>query len=237
MPLRGINCRLLFPGADNDEIFLEALRECTALPGYKVFAYRLMGKPVLLLLRSENEGISVVMKRPVIRFVQRMTIKYSCTGCLFQDRHKSEAVSDDGHFLNLVRFIRRNPVKIGLAESAAGYSYSSHAAGRRCRLPDTGLLYSTLHRSKFSELMRVPAPGTFPGLAPKGRQISNQKAVSLIRKAAPVREAQEIQQLAPHTMDNVILLPLPKGVPACRPSRLTGIPGGLADNAGRWRKR
>jgi len=67
--LRGINRWQLFPGPEGDEIFLEALRECKALPGFKVYAYCLMGKSVHLLLRTENEDIRSVMKRPGIRFV------------------------------------------------------------------------------------------------------------------------------------------------------------------------
>ena len=142
---------------------------------------------------------------------------------MFQDRYKNEGVSDDVYFLNLVRFIRRNPVKVGLAESAAGYSYSSYAADKDDRLNDTGFLYGSIDRSQFTELMRVPVSGTFPCLAPKGRQISDQKAASLIRKAASIREAHAIQQLAQDTMDKAILLLLSKGVPVRRPSNLTGL--------------
>jgi putative transposase len=234
--LRGINRQQLFLDPEDDEIFLEVLRECKALSGFKIYAYCLMGNHVHLLFRTEIEGISSVMKRVGVRFVQRINRKYGRTGHLFQDRYKSEAVSDDGYFLNLIRYIHQNPVKAGVADNAADYSYSSYntyAADQDDRLTDTGFLYGIIDKSQFIDLMRVPVSGTFMDLAPKSRQISDQKAVSLIKKTAPIQEAHEMQQLAPDTMDKAILLLLAKGVSVRQLSRLTGIPRGHIDSVSR----
>jgi putative transposase len=238
--LRGINRQQLFLDADDYEIFFEVLRECKALSGFCLYAYCLMGNHAHLLLRTETEDISRVMKRIGVRFVQRINRKYGRTGHLFQDRYKSEAVNDDGYFLNLVRYIHQNPVKAGLTNNVADYNYSSYAAYITADgdpLTDTSFLYGIIDRSQYTELMSTKASGTFMDLAPKSKQISDQKAFSLIKKIVPIQEAHEMQQLDPNVMDKAILLLLAKGVPVRQLSRLTGIHRGHVDSVSRRKKR
>ena len=113
--LRGINRQQVFLEPDDYVLFLEILRECKPLSGFKLYTYCLMGNHIHLLIKTETEDIGVSMKRIGIRFVQRMNRRYGRSGHLFQDRYKSETVMDDGYFLNLIRYIHQNPVKAGLA--------------------------------------------------------------------------------------------------------------------------
>ena len=109
--LRGIDRQPLFRAPEDYRIFLETIKECKALSGFRVHAYCLMENHVHLLLRFDREDISLAMKRIGVRFVQKMNRKYSRTGHLFQDRYKSEAVEDDAYFLNLVRTSTRTRSK------------------------------------------------------------------------------------------------------------------------------
>jgi putative transposase len=205
-----------------------------------LYAYCLMGNYAHLLLRTGAEDISAVMKRIGVRFVQRINRKYGCTGHLFQDRYKSESVNDDGYFLNLVRYIHQNPVKAGLTDNAAVYNYSScqaYITADGDPLTDTSFLYGIIDRSQYIELMSVPVSGTFLDLPPKSKQISDQKAISLIKKIVLIQEAHEMQQLDPGVMDKAILLLLSKGMPVRQLARLTGILRGHIDSVSRRKKR
>ncbi len=234
--LRGINRQQIFLEPEDYILFLEVLRECKVLSGFKLYAYCLMGNHVHLLIQAEDEDVSNVMKRIGIRFVQRINRKYGRSGHLFQDRYKSEAVSDDSYFLNLVRYIHQNPVKAGLAASAGEYAYSSYHAYVNLdtdRLVDTNLLYSLINREQFDELMRVPVSGAFLDIPEKPKGVSDTKAISLIRKVARVQEIGEMQQLEPDGMDRAISQLLSKGVSVRQLSRLTGISRGHVESVGK----
>lgn len=237
--LRGINRQQMFLGPEDCAMFLEVLQECKALSGFSLYAYCLMGNHVHLLIRAEDEDISKAMKRIGIRFVQRFNRKYGRTGHLFQDRYKSQTVNDDGYFLNLIRYIHQNPVKAGLTALAADYPYSSYSAyseQSKSQLVDIGLLYEMIGRNQFEELMLVPAAGTFLDIPERRTALSDQKAVSLIRRIARVQEAEEMLQLDPDAMDRAITLLLQKGISVRQLARLTGIPRGHADSVSRRKK-
>ena len=122
--LRGINRQQVFLETDDNELFVEILKECKAISGFKLYACCRMGNHVHLLIKTGEEDISQVMKRIGIRFVQSINQKYGRSGHLFQDRYKSEAVQDDPYFLTLIRYNHQNPVKAGLTATVADYPYS-----------------------------------------------------------------------------------------------------------------
>lgn len=237
--LRGINRQQVFLEPEDDALFLDVLRECKALSGFKIYAYCLMGNHIHLLIRAEDEDISVVMKRIGIRFVQRINRRYGRSGHLFQDRYKSEVVKDDVYLLNLVRYIHQNPVKAGIAASAAEYLYSSYrdyVNQYTDPLTDTDYVFSIIDLSRFLELMDAPVSGTFLDIPEKPVGLSDQKAISLIRKIARVQEMGEVQRLDTEKMDPAIVHLLAKGVSVRQLSRLTGIPRGHVDSVNRRRK-
>lgn len=43
--LRGINQQQIFEDEEDCEKFIQVLKECKAISGFKIFAYCLMGKP------------------------------------------------------------------------------------------------------------------------------------------------------------------------------------------------
>ena len=74
--LRGINRQQVFLEPGDYELFFEILKTCKALSGFKLYACCLMGNHVHLLIKTEEEDISQVMKRIGIRFVQGINQKY-----------------------------------------------------------------------------------------------------------------------------------------------------------------
>lgn len=124
--LRGINQQQIFEDDEDFEKFVQILKDCKAVSGYKLFAYCLMGNHIHLLVQEDKEPIAQVMKRLATRFVYWYNIKYQRVGHLFQDRFKSEPVEDDSYFLTVIRYIHQNPIKAGLCKNLSDYKYSSY---------------------------------------------------------------------------------------------------------------
>ena len=81
--LRGVNGQQIFEEQEDCDKFLQVLKDCKAISGYKVFAYCLMGNHIHILLQEKNEPIEVLMKRIATRFVYWYNIKYQRVGHLF----------------------------------------------------------------------------------------------------------------------------------------------------------
>ena len=99
--LRGINQQQIFEDEEDNQKFVEVLKDCKLISGFKVYAYCLMGNHIHLLLKAENENLEQIFKRIGARYVYWYNWKYRRRGHLFQDRFKSEPVEDDAYFLQI----------------------------------------------------------------------------------------------------------------------------------------
>ena len=124
--LRGINGQQIFEDEEDNQKFIEVLKDFKAISEYKIFAYCLMGNHLHLLIKVGKEDLEQIFKRIGGRFVYWYNYKYLRRGHLFQDRYKSEAVEDDTYFLTVLRYIHQNPVKAGLCNNCEDYKYSSY---------------------------------------------------------------------------------------------------------------
>ncbi len=100
---------------DEDYIkYLDVLRECKEISGYKLYGYCLMGNHLHLLLKTGKEDLEQIFKRIGARYVYWYNFKYGRSGHLFQDRYKSEPVETDSYIVTVLRYIHQNPVKAGI---------------------------------------------------------------------------------------------------------------------------
>jgi len=148
--IRGINKQLIVEDDEDHQRFLEILKECKVLSGYKVFAYCFMRNHIHLLLKTENESLEQIFKRIGARYVYYYNRKYKRSGYLFQDRFKSEPVDDDSYFLTVLRYIHKNPVKAGLSNSADKYQWSSYLEYLNSNsLVDIDFVLGSMNRDEF----------------------------------------------------------------------------------------
>ena len=124
--LRGINRQKIFYDSDDYNIFLKLLRECKQDYDFRLYAWCLMPNHIHLMIKEENEPVSSIIQKTMIRFVYRYNSKYERCGHLFQDRFRSETVESEQYFLTLIRYIHLNPVKAGLCVDPEDYPYSSY---------------------------------------------------------------------------------------------------------------
>ena len=134
---RGIEGREIFKDDDDRELFLTRLVDVMQSPGSgQLYAWALMSNHFHLLIRPEQEVLSHTMSRLLTGHAVNFNIRHHRKGHLFQNRFKSIVVDEDAYFLELVRYIHLNPVRVGIVKDLAGlerYRYTGHAVilGRR----------------------------------------------------------------------------------------------------------
>ena len=126
--LRGVNRQQIFYDEEDYTCFINMLKHYKMICGYRLHAYCLMGNHIHLLIQENEEPLEKIFKRLGAAFVYWYNAKYERVGHLFQDRFKSETVNGDAHFLIVLRYILRNPVKAGLCTQVEEYPYSSAGA-------------------------------------------------------------------------------------------------------------
>jgi len=124
--LRGINQQQIFEDEEDNKKFLEILGICKEISGFELYGYCLMGNHLHLLLKTVNEDLDLIFKRIGARYVYWYNWKYMRSGHLFQDRFKSEPISDDKYFMAALRYIHRNPLQANLCKTPDEYKWSSY---------------------------------------------------------------------------------------------------------------
>ena len=89
--LRGINQQTIFEDEEDNQRFLQTLKDYQEKSGYIIYAYCLMGNHIHLLMKEGEEDIGLAFKRIGVSYVYWYNWKYERRGHLFQGRFKSEA--------------------------------------------------------------------------------------------------------------------------------------------------
>lgn len=78
-----------------------------------------------MAIKCENEYLSKAMQSLMIRYVRYFNSKYNRIGTLIQNRFKSRCVEDQRYFLEVCRYIHRNPEKAKIMKTE-DYEWSSY---------------------------------------------------------------------------------------------------------------
>jgi putative transposase len=113
--LRGINKQTIFEDDEDRMVFLETVKRYQAVSNYQIFAYCLMDNHIHLLIKENEEALSIAIKRISSSYVYWYNKKYERIGHLFQGRFKSENIDSARYFLTVLRYIHQNPLKAGLS--------------------------------------------------------------------------------------------------------------------------
>ncbi len=110
------------------EEFLCVLGRTVSLYGWRLHAYVLMGNHYHLLVETPEPTLSRGMRDLNGVTTQRFNRRHGRTGHLFEGRFKAILVEREAHLLEVARYVVLNPVRIGLARSAASWPWSSFKA-------------------------------------------------------------------------------------------------------------
>lgn len=81
------------------------------------YAWALLPNHFHLLLRSGESPISTMMRRLLTGYAIGFNRRHKRSGRLFQNRYKSILCQENRYFLELVRYIHLNPIRVGLVSN------------------------------------------------------------------------------------------------------------------------
>ena len=125
---RGRRGEEVFEGEKDYHTFIDLLKDLVDEYTVNIAAYCLMSNHYHLLIQTPNANISRSMRHLNGVYTQRYNRLHHCDGQLFRGRYKCILVDADSYLLELVRYIHRNPLEVGMVENLNKYTWSSHNA-------------------------------------------------------------------------------------------------------------
>lgn len=123
--IKGIDNQDIFYDDQDRRVFLKHILESKKEFNYNVFAYCLMDNHVHLVIKSQKEFLSKSIQSLMIRYVHYFNTKYKRSGPLVQNRFKSKNIESQRYFLEVCRYVHRNPENAGM-EKTENYQWSSY---------------------------------------------------------------------------------------------------------------
>lgn len=169
----------------------------------EVHAFCWMSNHLHLLTRVANAPVYRLVHYIATLYANYFNQRYELVGHLFQGRYRSRLVDHDGYFLQLLRYIHRNPCEAGLVDRAADYPWSSlptYLGGARvdwltmeCALAYFGGNRKRLHRFVEDDDERLDhwspeQPPEQPADAQRLRQSASEGATNLAQLMAEARQ-------------------------------------------------
>lgn len=228
--VRGIGKQILFEEQSDNEKYLEYLKKYAEQEEITILAYCLMENHVHLLIRNIRGTIASFMKKMGVSYALYYNRKYDRIGHLFQDRYKSENITNDEYLLSAFRYILNNPVKAGIC-GAAEYRWSSYNEyGKKKGLVDTGIIYNMIGDKKNLAQFLLQKDGT-EHIEADTPQKDDIWALQTIQDALDVTSGTQIQQFGRMQRDEALALLKKKGLTVRQLERLTGINRGVIQKA------
>ena len=123
---RGRRRESIFRETKDYEIFLQTVQEACEFWHLRVAAFCLLSNHYHLLVQTPNANLSRCLRHIDGVYTQRFNRRHGHDGPLFRGRYKALLIEADPYLLQLVRYIHRNPLEAGLAQTLDDYPWSSH---------------------------------------------------------------------------------------------------------------
>jgi len=123
--IKGIDDQNIFYDVQDRRVFLKYVSITKKEYNYNIFSYSLMDNHVHMVIRSEKEFLSKAMQSLQVRYIQYFNKKYKRTGSLVQNRFRSKIVENQKYFLEVCKYVHRNPENAGIAKTE-DYEWSSY---------------------------------------------------------------------------------------------------------------
>lgn len=124
---RGNRKEDIFRTDEDRREWLKLLRRVIKRHDWTVLAWCLMGNHYHLIVQTKAENLSHGMRMLNGCYAMGFNKRHGLTGHVFGGRFHSSLVQQDSYLLTALRYVARNPVKIGWAKAAHLWPWSSHA--------------------------------------------------------------------------------------------------------------
>ena len=123
---RGVSLFDIFEDDGDREFYLDRLEKYTKENGVEVHAWCLMSNHTHLLVRGDLEALSAAMRQLGSVYARYFNFRHLRSGPLFEGRFCSVAVQSETQFVNVIRYIHRNPVYHDETARIASWPWSSY---------------------------------------------------------------------------------------------------------------
>ena len=153
---RGRRSESIFLKEEDYQAFIDLLIEASELWSVDVYAFSLMPNHYHILINTPFGNLSRFMRHVNGVYTQRFNKAHNYEGTLFKGRYKSILIEFDSYFLQLVKYIHRNPIRAKLVTDLDKYKWTSHHAYIN-KSPEwewikTGLLLSMLSENEANQV-------------------------------------------------------------------------------------
>lgn len=124
--MRGINKENIFKKEEQKRFFATTLKSQSEDELIEIAAYCLMDNHVHLVIKADLSNLAIAIKRINIKYAMKFNHQEDRVGHVFQDRFKSEAILDDNHLLQVIRYVHNNPTKAKIVKLPCDYKWSSY---------------------------------------------------------------------------------------------------------------
>ena len=148
---RGNNRQICFGSVEDFAAYAYWLEESSRKYKVSIHAWVFMTNHVHLLVTPEtNDGVSMMMQTLGRHYVRYFNHTYKRTGTLWEGRFKSCVIDAEDYLLVCQRYIELNPVRAGMVNDPASYTWSSYKAnglGQRPKLWTPHRIYQQLGKT------------------------------------------------------------------------------------------
>ena len=140
--LKGIDNQDIFYDDQDREFFLKQVSITKQEYNYKLYSYCLMSNHVHMIIKCQDVFLSKSIQSLLVRYVYYFNKKYKRNGPLVQNRFKSKQIENLQYFIDVCRYVHRNPENAGI-ELTQNYKWSSYREyiGRKRFIEKEVLLY------------------------------------------------------------------------------------------------
>ena len=118
----------IFQEASDYEMFIKLLQETKERFNLFISAYCLMSTQYHLLIQTPHANLSRCMRHINGVYTQRFNRSHHTDSQLFRGRYKAIVIEAEAYLLEVLRYIHRIPINIGLEEKLGSYPWSSYSA-------------------------------------------------------------------------------------------------------------
>lgn len=189
-----------------------------------------MENHVHLLLHNESTDVSLFMKKVEVSYALYYNKKYERIGHLFQDRFRSEIISNDAALLAVFRYILNNPQKAGIARSTE-YQWSSiREYGRTDGITDSTIVYNMIgEKEELYDFLKVSNKIEFIEDLPSKHD--DEWGMNIIHQVLCGASGTTLQGMSKIDRNETLALLKSKGLSVRQLERLTGINRGVIQKA------
>jgi len=153
---RGNNRQVCFSDEQDMKAYLFWLKEFSTKCKVEIHAWVLMTNHVhLLCTPREDKAVNKMMQSLGRVYVRYFNHKFGRSGTLWEGRFKACLIDSENYPLEVYRYIELNPVRAGMVDDPAEYSwlsYQSNALGKQAELQTPHETYLKLGRNLESRL-------------------------------------------------------------------------------------